>query len=113
MGVCVVEYVCVWVSACVCKCVYVCICVATPYIVIPDALSSASGMDFSALDRDNDITSWHKCSVDYYNNGGWWYKACGTHSFTSLYNEHTYQKSITWDQTHYDISYAEIRVKVL
>uniref|UniRef100_A0A1I8JAL4 Fibrinogen C-terminal domain-containing protein n=1 Tax=Macrostomum lignano TaxID=282301 RepID=A0A1I8JAL4_9PLAT len=62
-----------------------------------DSLSYHRGMQFSTMDRDNEIHSSGSCSATY-GNGGWWYRSCYHSNPNGIYrNSGSYDtNSVVW-----------------
>ncbi|XP_015269405.1 PREDICTED: veficolin-1-like [Gekko japonicus] len=80
-----------------------------------DSFSSHNGMNFSTLDKDNDIHETGSCAVSY--KGAWWYSVCHSSNLNGLYlkGEHTsYANGINWAAGkghHYSYKYADMKIR--
>ncbi|KAL8170082.1 UNVERIFIED_CONTAM: Ryncolin-1 [Gekko kuhli] len=82
---------------------------------VSDSFSSHNGMNFSTLDKDNDIHDTGSCAVSY--KGAWWYGVCHSSNLNGLYlkGKHTsYANGINWASGkghHYSYKYVDMKIR--
>ncbi|XP_065902526.1 fibrinogen-like protein A [Dysidea avara] len=71
-----------------------------------NADNTINGMKFSSHDRENDLWSPGNCA---HNDGGWWYKSCGTVWFNNNYNG----RSVFLNGQYLVLPFLEIKIRPL
>ena len=70
-----------------------------------DSMASHNGMQFTTIDRDNDV--WSSNCARNYGGSGWWYRAC----YHSLLTGSHSSRRVSWQGTYYPFTEMRLRPK--